>query len=333
MRKKVLAISLVLAMLAATLCGCRIGDTQYIFYQKKVNSKTVFSVNDLQCTTKEAKIYFCNYRNIYGNAYGVDTWEHLPNTADLEHYVKQVTLAELSRVFCMTLLAQQQEFALTEEETERVNKAAQEYYSSLNESELEYMDVRLDEVQTAYEHYALAMKLYNTLTEGVNEEVSDDEARVIRVLQIYVPDQETADKVEEGLNNGTDFAAVAATYNKKAAVEVTVARGDYPQNVEDIAYNLEEGTASDMIPASDGFYFVKCISKFEPELTEENKITILKRREKEQFDDQYAAFVESCSFELNDEIWGALSFDDLANPDLIETASFFEVYNRYFEGK
>lgn len=34
------------------------------------------------------------------------------------------------------------------------------------------------EIRTAYEEYALAEKLYHALTQGTDEEVSDDEARV-----------------------------------------------------------------------------------------------------------------------------------------------------------
>ena len=70
----------------------------------------------------------------------------------------------------------------------------------------------------------MAEKLYQTLTQGVEEEVSDDEARVIRVQQIYVSDVQTAKKVQKLLNDGDDFASIAGTYNEKGKVETTVAR-------------------------------------------------------------------------------------------------------------
>ena len=59
------------------------------------------------------------------------------------------------------------------------------------------MDVKEKDIVTAYEHYALAEKLYKTLTEGVDEEVSDDEARVIHVQQIFVTDEESARTVQD----------------------------------------------------------------------------------------------------------------------------------------
>lgn len=333
MMKKWMAGLLTLVLSVGLLTGCQVGDTQYVFYHKRVNNKTVFCANEEKCSLKEAKIYLCNYRNIYGGAYGMDLWTHEETAQDLEDYVKEVTLAELARVFCMDQLAKQQGFVLEEEEEKLVSEAAQVYYDSLTDAEIRYMDIRLSDVELAYEHYAMAMKLYRTLTAGVNEEVSDDEARVIRVQQIYVPDIETANTVANKLAYGEDFAAVAASYNRKPSVEVTVARGEYPEPVELVAFNLEEGAVSDMITADDGYYFIRCLSKYEEELTEQNKENILLQREKEQFDDQYEAFVNSSEFELNEELWEQISLVEMEDAGEIQTSSFFEVYEQVFTEK
>ena len=327
--KKWMACALAISLMAQ-LTGCTIGDTQYVFHHKRVNSRTVFSANDEKCSLKEAKLYLCNYRNIYGNAYGMDLWTHQSLQEDLESYVKDVTIAELARIFCMDQLAEARVFALDETECQLVQLAAEQYYTSLNEAETEYMGVKLSDVEKAYEHYALAMKLYQTLTEGVNEEVSDDEARVIRVQQIYVPDLETANIVAEKLSQGEDFAAVAATYNRKVSVEVTVARGDYPEEVELVAFNLDNEQASGMITADDGYYFVRCLNHYEEELSEQNKSTILMLREKEQFEDSYEEFVAGTLFEMNDELWAEITFENVPQAGEIVTDSFFAVYEEVF---
>jgi foldase protein PrsA len=171
------------------------------------------------------------------------------------------------------------------------------------------------------------MKLYATLTDGVNEEVSDDEARVIRLQQIFLTDPDIAQMVAKKLEDGEDFASVAAAYNRGSTVEVTVARGDYPQEVEDVAFNLDEGACSSMIETDNGYYFVKCLSRFEEELTEANKANILIRREKEQFDDLYDEFLNSCEFERNDALWEEVSLEGITG---IATDSFFARYDNYF---
>jgi foldase protein PrsA len=318
---------LLLCILLVNLTGCRIGNTEYVLYEQKVDSKTVFSVNDTKCSLKEAKIYLCNYKNIYGNAYGLDLWETGEYHDSLQNYVKDISMAELTRVICMDLLAEEQGIALDEDEIAAVAKLAKEYYDSLTDEERDFMDVRTSDVQQAYEHYAVAMKLYATLTDGVNEEVSDDEARVIRLQQIFLTDPDIAQMVAQKLEDGEDFASVAAAYNRGSTVEVTVARGDYPKEVEDVAFNLDEGASSSMIETDNGYYFVKCLSRFEEDLTEANKANILIRREKEQFDDLYDEFLNSCEFERNDALWEEVSLEETTG---IATDSFFARYDNYF---
>lgn len=326
--KQMITGILAAAFLAVSLSGCQIGDTEFVMGEKPVDNKTVFTINDKKCNIRQAKLYLCNYKNLYGNAYGVDIWDYDFGEADLEQYVKDVTLSELSRIMCMDLLAKQQEIELTSKEDDLVASAAKEYYASLSAEEKDFMGIQESDVRQAYEDYALANKLYDTLTQGTDAEVSDDEARVMRIQQIYVTDSATADDVSSKLAAGEDFASVAASYNEAGEIERTIARGDYPKVVEEVAFNLNNETYSGQIETEDGFYFIKCLNKFEQELTEANKDIIRIQREKEQFEDVYTEFVETADFEINDAVWDAIVID----PSIpINTDTFFTVYDKYFK--
>lgn len=331
MRRKYKRVFLLLAMLscaAVTMTGCKVGNTQIRLEPIGLsNHNNIFQINDYKCSLKMAKLYLCNYRNLYGSAYGMDLWQYDFGEASLEQYVKDVTIQELTRIVCMEQIAKSQEMTLTDEEKKLVKSVANEYYESLNEAERTYMDVSEADIQEAYEGYALAQKLYQTLTQGIDEEVSDDEARVIRVQQIYVADKSSAQSVKKKLDEGEDFLTVAGSYNQKGKIEATVARGDYPQDVENIAFNLDNNECSDMIESKDGFYFIKCMNKLEEQLTEENKTNIRIKREKEQFEDTYQDFVDTSSFEMNDALWNEISLDDTSD---ITTDSFFDLYEKYF---
>ncbi len=295
--------------LSVLLSGCRIGNTKVVWEKAATGTgKYVFQINGRTCDVRQALLYLCNYRNLYGSAYGIDLWEYDYGADSLEQYVKDITIQELSRVLSMDLLAD-------------------EYYGSLTDAEIAFMDIRESDVVKAYEEYALAKKLYISLTEGIEEEVSDDEARVIRIQQIYVTDKELADAVKEKLGNGDDFAAVASTYNSASEIETVVARDDLPQEVENIAFNLENGEVSEMVKTDDGYYFIKCLSKLEEQLTEDNKENIRQKRRIALFDDEYQAFVEKAAYHLNDSLWDEISLEDTEE---IETDSFFAVYAKYF---
>ncbi len=56
-----------------------------------------------------------------------------------------------------------------------------------------------------YEHYALAEKVYKQLMSGVDENVSEDEARIMEANVIYVTDETLAKDIATQLKNGASF--------------------------------------------------------------------------------------------------------------------------------
>ena len=311
--------------LSMALTGCQIGNKD-IVVSGTLSSRQVFTLDKSACSLKEAKVYLANYQNIYGTAYTIDLWQHDFGDASLLDYVKDITLEELTRVYTMDLLAQSQEVTLSEDETAKVAEAAKEYYASLSEDETAYMDVAEADIAEYYTHYALAQKLYHSLTNGVNEEVSDDEARVMEIMQIYVTDEDRAHEVEQKLAQGDDFASVANNYNELSAIQVTVSRDDLPDEVEEVAFQLDDNAVSGMIAAGNGYYFIKCLNKYNEERTEANKSNIVEKREKEAFDDVYNEFVASLSSRLNTDLWDGI---ELTTDGSIQTNSFFAVFEKY----
>ena len=317
-------IPVTIAMLMC-LGGCQIGNKQ-IVVSGSLSDKQVFKIGSATCGVKEAKVYLTNYQNIYGTAYGLNLWEHDFGDNSLTQYVKDITLEELTHVVCMDLLAESQEVSLSEEEKADVASAAKEYYASLSEDEIAYLAVTESDIAEYYAHYALAQKLYRSLTNGVNDEVSDDEARVIEIMQIYVTDETKAAEVSAKLKNGDDFASVANNYNQLSSIQVTVSRDELPVEVEKVAFDLDNGEISDEIPVDHGYYFIKCLNKYDEELTEANKSNIVEKREKEAFDDIYNEYVSGLSSYLNQNLWDELELDTDA---AITTDSFFEVFEKY----
>lgn len=320
MKNKINLLAGVLAV-SVFFAGCSIGGKE-IVVTSGVGSKDVFKIGGDSCNQTEAKVYLANYQNIYGKSYGIDLWEQGFQKKKLKQYVKEVALSEMTKIICMDLLAENQGIALTTEEKARIKDAAAKYYESLNEAELTYTGASQSDIESMYEDYALANKVYQSLTQSVDEEVSDDEARIMEAMQIYVKTQDKAEEVSAKLAAGEDFAAVASNYNQKPVIEITFGRGDLPEEVEKAAFELDDGAVSDCIQTDDGFYFIKCINKFNEELTDANKSNIVDAREKAAFDDVYEEFVSTLASNLNESVWENIP---LVTDGSISTDSFFEI--------
>ncbi len=312
-------------LLAASLSGCRMEDSQVVIDTGFEDSE-VFRIEDEACSLPEARVLLTNYQNMYASMYGINLWEHKFSDNSLEKYVKGLTISRLANVMAMDLLAEAYEIALTEEEEAEVGKAAQEYYDSLNDAEREYMDVRQKDIETLYLRYGLADKLYAHLTGGVNDEVSDDEARIMEAQQIVVSDEAKAQEIQRQLAEGADFLSVANANNEASETEVTFGREDVPKAVEKVAFSLEDGQVSDAIKTDKGYYFIKCVNHYDQEKTDDNKSVILEKRRKEAFDDVYQEYSETLSSEFNEKLWESVKVEVKKE---IATDSFFEVYEKY----
>lgn len=322
--KKKTAAVLCAGMLLSCLCtGCGKGDPLHV---TQMMSKPVLKVDGQSYSLSEAKVYLVNYQNLYGTVAGVDLWQQEAQVGLLEEYIKNLTVAQMTKILSMDSLAKSRDIALEEEELANVEKAAKAYYESLNEQELAYLEVSEADIQKLYEDYALAQKLYRSLTVGVNSEVSDDEARIMDAMQIVVSDSKKAREIKKALASGGDFSTLASSYNEAEEVKIQFGRGELPQEVEKAAFALDNGTATSSIKTDDGYYFIYCVDKFNEELTDVNKIKIVQKREKEAFGDVYDAYSRTIAKKMYQDTWNSLRAERL---DELNTDSFFAVYQEY----
>ena len=114
------------------------------------------------------------------------------------------------------------------------------------------------------------------------------------------------------------FGAMAAIEKPEKMDDATWAR--LQDNV------LEYDEISDLVETSQGYHIIKCISTFNREETDANKVKIVEKRRREVFGEEYEAFVESLTRDLNEELWQQVSFLPGSGDGVMD---FFDVYDRY----
>ena len=210
-----LAAAAVAAMLAIGSSGCRVGDEE-VTISRGMADNEVFLIDGKVCTLPVMKLVLMNNMNLHGESYGIDLLqnEDLKVQKKFEQYVKKTSMDEITRVYSMVALANAQGVTLTDEQKELAQWAGEDCFKSLTDEEVSYLAITEEQVQDIYEKYALADKLYRVLVQDVNEEVSDDEARIMEVRQIYTTNEEQARKAVADLKAETEFSTVAANYNE-----------------------------------------------------------------------------------------------------------------------
>ncbi|MBQ9341011.1 MAG: hypothetical protein IJT81_01445 [Lachnospiraceae bacterium] len=313
-------------LLIMLMTGCK-GKKVEVAWETKLNDTTLLKIDKETVSINEARLILLNYRNLYVNALGREIIGEAESDRDFEEYIRKIVLSELAKMKTMVVLAKERGIELTDEEITAADKAADVYYGGLSGEERDYIDLSKSEIAAIYRDYALAAKLYATLSGGVNAEVSDDDARVMIVQQIVVATKLLADKVSDKLANGADFTEVANVHSEVSSREFRL----YRQDMSDVVYaalsTLNDGAISSCIKENDKFIIYHVISKIDRELTEENKLAIVRERAKAAFDDVYEDAVSNMNSTYNETLFNEL----LIEADVTcETSDFFSVFKKYF---
>lgn len=347
--KRVACAGLAAILAGGLLTGCGIADMQdkKIVLTTGFASDEVFRIDRTACTVPEVMVYLTNTQNQYESVFGKEIWEKDLQGENLEDSIKGNVLARIAQIKAMNLLAKQHAIILDTQELKVAGKAAQVYYDSLNETERKEMGVDLAVLQKLYEEYALANKVYNDIIKDINPEISDDEARTITVQQIFFKTYtlngkgekeevsqeekekiyEEAKKVDALAKEGKDFSNLIETYSDDKVATYSYGKGEMEETFEKATFELGKDEISDVIESSSGYHIVKCISTFDREETDANKVKIVEQRKKEVFNEEYDVFLSTLTRNLNTRLWEKITF---ISDEQLTTKSFFDIYNQYF---
>ena len=349
-RKTGLLMAIVSCVTLLTGCVPQLssGENLKVVLTTGFRENEVFRIEDASCSLSEIMVYLINTQDQYESTLGSGIWNAKVKGQNLEDSVKESCLAKISQIKTMNLLAQQNGIMLSDDEKTKAQKAAQEYYGSLNDTEKAAMDnVSLNTVTQMYDEYALADKLYQYTIRDINPEVSDDEARKLTVQQIFcktytldatgqkvtVSDAQKQkiyqkmQQIQKLIASGTAFETLSEKYNEADDATISFGKGEVDAALEAAAFNLATDEVSDIIETADGYEIIKCVTTFNKTETEANKVRIVEERKKEAFGKQYDDFADNLTRELNNELWDKVK---LVHDSRIKTSSFREIYDKYF---
>lgn len=342
------------ALLAAVMClsvlnGCGDGDGTgtKVVLTTGFNKDEVFRIETCICTLPEIMVYLTNIQNRYESVYGTEIWNTNVDGVTLEQNVKDIALAQIARIKTMNLMAERYEVALSDEEKAQAENAANAYYSSLGSEEIEQMGVSEKTISGLYREFALAEKVYQYTIKDINPEISDDEARTITVQHILIKTYAldgTGKKIEytmqakqnayqeacealELAKEGEDFDELIRKYSEDDKGTYSFGKGEMGETFETAAFNLGKDEISDIVETEFGYHIIKCLNTFDKDETDANKVKIVDQRRAEAFGQEYDAYVETLTRNLNEELWNSVGF---IHDENVKTMSFFDVYSEYF---
>ncbi len=326
------------------------GDKSRVVFTTGFGKEDVFRIDDIRCTRGEIMVYLYTTQNRYEEVYGPEVWNVSKGDITLENNVKDIVLEKTARIKTMYLLAQNRDLKLEESEQTLAERAAEEYFNGLSEEEREFLGISREKLVNMYSEYALASKVYREIIQDVNQEVSDDEARTITVQHIFLRTWTTngnGTRIEYGedvkrsvykkayeirtmaLDENQDFLELASKYSDDSVITYSFGKGEAEKEIETVAFALETNEISEVIETAEGFHIIKCISTFDREQTDLSKIKIVETRRRERFAQEYDAFAETLTHQLNTKLWNEITME---HDRKVGAKDFYEIYEKYFNG-
>lgn len=334
-------------LLICSLTGCKRSKKTEIVLTTDFEEGEVFRIEKISCYVPEVMVYLVNSENQYDTIFGPNIWQIPIEGMTLEEKYKDTILARLAQIKVINLMAEDQDFHLTDDDVLRVKSAARDYYASLNETEKQVMGVDEETIYNVYYEFATADRFYHEITDKVKPQISDDEARIVTVRDIliktYKPSAtgtvsynaaerteayERISAIKQKIDDGADFDVIAeSTENEDSQIVYSFGRGVMPAAYEEAAFNLTVGEISDIVETEYGYHILKCVTAYDPEEADKNREAIIKVKKQEAFNNIYDGYIQGINSNLNADLWDTVGY---VKTGAVTTTSFFDVYDTYF---
>lgn len=345
MKKNRNLILVITSVILLFLSGCSEKQTKIVLHTGFAKDE-VFRIEEMSCSLPELMVYLTTTQSRYEKVYGERIWETNLDGITLEENMKDMVLAQLSQIKAMNLLAVQEQVELSEEEKGLVEEAANAFYETLTKEEKKVLGVDRELIKRLYQEYTLANKVYYYLIKDINPEVSDDEARTITIDHILIKtysldennqkvefdaDQKReafakAQEVLKKAREGISFDSLIATYNEDSQSQYSFRKGEMNLGFETTAFNLGKGEISEIVETEYGYHIIKCITTFNMEETDANKVKIVEKKREEVFGQRYSEFATQLTKAVNEELWEEITLIQDVDVDISE---FFDIYQEY----
>lgn len=259
----------------------------------------------------QAMLIITTEANRYRTVYTDQIWQvQVGEEESFQLYLLEQIRTFLKEVKTMNLLADERGIQLTGQEKEQLRQLSSEFYQSLTEADRECIGASEEDVYAMYEAYHRANRLVDEVTKNVDLEISDSEARVMKVQELCLETEESAQAAFHQLSEeGTNFSSVARAIREEGYKEESVGRGERSAAYETAVFSLEDGQLSQPFADGDSWYLVKCVDSYDEDATLERKERLALQRKNQAFRRIYDTFAGEHPVEIQGSIWGKCGFN------------------------
>lgn len=308
----------VLAAGVLTGCGGSGGITSAVKLEtgEIKDTSIVLKVGDVGVKYSEVRNYCYMLKEQYEGNFGSGLWEYpTGKETTIADEAKEEIINMITQLKVIGATAASQKVTLTNDEKDEAIRRAEELLQNAGEADRKKYSLSLSGLQKIYEENALANKMFYIATDAADTEVTDAEARQIRIAYIFIRNPKNAGAAEEADKKGQElleearktdeFVEFAKENTEADAVELTIGRDstELDQEAVQAAFALEKGAVSSVVRGESGCYIMYCISDNDEDATYARREEIIAERQTGMFKQKYAKWLKNYSVNISKSFW------------------------------
>lgn len=337
MKKRLMALLLsgVLAVSMFAGCGAEMDKTATV----ATDGTTEIS---LGLANFVARFTQAQYDDFYVAYFGEGVWatDMYGYGTTMEDDLKSSVMESLCAMYVMKNHMADYGVEITAEDVTAISAAAENFISSNSAEAVEALGADREVVETYLELLTIQSRMYDEIIKDADTNVSDEEAQTSAYSQVYISkasytdaDGNTVEYTEDELallaQTAKAFSEAAKANGLASAAETygySVTTGTYNADatvLTEVAEALdamtEDGQVSDLIELENAYYVVQMDAVVDVEATEENRQSIISDRQTTLYTEVVEGYMAESEWELNENLWEQVSFDNLFTAYLLET--------------
>ena len=329
--KKAAVLTAVGVLAATTVTGC----------SGSINTDAVVAtVGDDEITLGVANFYARMTQGQYETYYagmmgttGEAMWtQEAGEDQTYEESVKDGLMENLENMYLISQHAAEYDVSLTEEEEDAIADAAAQFDEDNTDEAKETVSGYRKDIEEFLRLATIQTKMDSKMREGVDEEVSDEEAAQKAMKYVFFSYTTTDDSGnsteltdEEKENLKTDAQSLVDRVN--AGEDISTVAEELGQTAYDLTFDSDstspnedliaavdafetEGQVTDVIEADTGLYVGQLTSLLDRDATDQKKASIVEERRQEQYDSLLEEWRNDTDVEVNERVWNRVDFED-----------------------
>lgn len=335
LRKRAAMAAAAAALAATTITGCSGSlDTEAVVMTVGDEEVTLGVANFYaRMTQAQYETYYLSMMSSNGiTMTAEDMWNQEYEGETTEQTTKDGLLESLQNMYLISQHAEEYGVSLTEEEQDAISEAVAQFDEDNTDEAKEAVSGYKKDIEKYLELVTIQSKMDSPMREGVDEEVSDEEAAQKAMNYVFfsytttdesgnsaeLSDDEktalqtTAQNLSERVKAGEDMADVAE--ESSATVQEATFDGEsttYDADLIAAADALEEvGDVTDVIETDSGLYVAQLTSLLDRDATDARKDEIVEERRQEQYDSLLEEWRDATEISVDEKVWNKIDFND-----------------------